>query len=159
MPARKLNVNLDDLARAMSGSDRSDAPCMLDIRTGALVHAPGAPSAGDASRPAALPEEEGRYVPVPEMDAHETYRIMEDFIDTVRDEHIRDTLEAAIAGRSAFRRFAEALHRHPELYERWCEFETDRKRDWARAFLKDLGIVSTWRPPEESRGHAGEMRR
>lgn len=154
MPTRKLNVNLDDLARAMNGSDRPEGPCVLDIRTGAIVHPPDV-----GSRPVAMPQEEGRYVPIPEMDAHETYRIMEDFIDTVRDEHIRDMLEAAIAGRNAFRRFAEVLNRHSDLYERWCGFETDRKRDWARGFLKDLGITSTWRPPEESRGHAGGMRR
>jgi len=149
MAARRMSVNLDDIAEAMSRADRGEVDYFLDTRAGRVMRVP-------------LEEADGfgdGYARIPEMDAHETYRIMEDFIDTVRDGELRDALEEAIAGHGAFREFAAVLQQYPEQYERWRQFEADRKRGWAREFLKELGIVSTWRPPERSAGHAGQARR
>ncbi len=43
-----------------------------------------------------------RFIAVPQVDSHEAYRDMEDFIATVRSPHIRELLEVAITGRAHF---------------------------------------------------------
>jgi hypothetical protein len=69
--------------------------------------------------------EEGsdRYERIPRAEAHEGYEDMEDFIDTVKDEHLAELLEVAINGRGAFRRFKDVLVRYAEERERWFRFK------------------------------------
>jgi hypothetical protein len=75
-----------------------------------------------------------RYLSVPKADSHEGYRDMEDFIETVRDEHLATRLEDAIGGRGPFRRFKDVLLSYSDERERWFKFRDARLRkrilDW-----------------------------
>jgi hypothetical protein len=82
-----------------------------------------------------------RFVAVPQMDPHEAYRDMEDFIATVRNDHVRELLEVAIMGRGAFRRFKDVLLRYPRERERWFAFQDARLRRRVLEWLESLGIA------------------
>jgi hypothetical protein len=84
-----------------------------------------------------------RFVAIPRLETHESYRDMEDFIITVRDARLRERLAAAIQGRGAFRRFKDVLERYPHERERWFTFQHDRMTQRAREWLESLGIAPT----------------
>jgi len=84
-----------------------------------------------------------RFVAIPRLESWESYGDMQDFIDTVRDAHLRERLEVAIKGRGAFRRFKDVLERYPRERERWFTFQNDRMLQRAREWLESLGIAPT----------------
>lgn len=69
------------------------------------------------------------------------YRDMEVFIGTLEDAHLAEILTTAISGPGAFRRFKDALVRHPEAADRWYAFSEDRVRGRARAWLAAEGYT------------------
>jgi len=88
-----------------------------------------------------IEEEPDRYEQIPRAESHEGYEDMEDFIATVKDEHLAELLELAINGRGAFRRFKDVLLRYPEERERWFQFKDERIEERARGWLDDIGIT------------------
>jgi hypothetical protein len=83
---------------------------------------------------------ETRFVAVPQVDSHEAYGDMVDFIATVRSLHIRELLEVAIMGRGAFRRFKDVLYNYPHEEKRWFAFKETRMLERVRAWLEGYGI-------------------
>jgi len=81
-----------------------------------------------------------RFVAVPQIDSHEAYRDMEDFIATVRNPHIRELLEVAIMGRGAFRRFKDVLLNYPREEQRWFAFRDARMAERVREWLEEYDI-------------------
>jgi len=69
------------------------------------------------------------------------YRDMQLFIATVVDEHLAELLSMAISGKGAFRRFKDAIARHPEAADPWYAFSEDRVRGRARAWLTAEGYT------------------
>lgn len=88
-----------------------------------------------------------RYLEVPSSETRDDYRAMEDFIDSVADDHLAELLAVAIEGRGAFSRFRGVLARYPEEKERWYAFK--RRQDLAQlaAWLEVEGIEPTNSPP------------
>lgn len=88
---------------------------------------------GDAEDPLEMK----RYARIPVIESGEAYEIMVDFVETVRDGHMRELLEVVLRGQGAFRRFKDVLLNYPIDRERWFEFERQRQREiitaWARA--------------------------
>jgi hypothetical protein len=82
-----------------------------------------------------------RFISIPRMDSDEGYQDMEDFIATVRDDHVRELLEVAIMGRGAFRRFKDVLLGYPDERERWFAFRDARMQQRVLDWLESLGIV------------------
>jgi Uncharacterised protein family (UPF0158) len=64
---------------------------------------------------------------------------MQDFIDTVSDEHLQELLNVAIEGRGALRRFKDVLARHPGEQQRWFDFQAGRLVARAREWLAEEG--------------------
>ena len=83
--------------------------------------------------------EPGRYLQVPRADSREGYDDMQDFIDTVSDEHLQELLNVAIQGRGAFRRFKDVLARHPAEQQRWFDFQAARLDARAQKWLAEEG--------------------
>ncbi len=92
-----------------------------------------------------------RYILVPATDSGESYRDMEDFIATVKDERLQDTLWQAIAGRGAFGRFKDILRSHFHERERWFEFQETRQLQRMMEWLEAEGIepIVELPPPDE----------
>ena len=78
-----------------------------------------------------------RFIAVPQMDSHEAYCDMEDFITTIRNPQLRELLDVAITGRGAFRRFKDVLYNYPHEEKRWFAFKearmVERVREWLEA--------------------------
>ncbi|MBS7251549.1 MAG: hypothetical protein KIH08_13315 [Candidatus Freyarchaeota archaeon] len=81
-----------------------------------------------------------RYILIPKMDPSEGYRDMEDFIETVQDENLKEKLYIAIDGRGAFRRFKNVLLNYPEERKRWFKFKDARVRERVKEWLDAKGI-------------------
>jgi hypothetical protein len=92
-----------------------------------------------------------RFIRVPQNDSSESFGLMEEFIESVRDERAKDLLSRAIDGKGAFRRFKDTLFEFPKLREQWFAFENRQKWEWAADWLKSIGLESTWQPPAPKR--------
>src|SRR5688572_18612738 len=81
------------------------------------------------------------YLIIPHQNSRNGYQDMQDFIRTLKDEHLSALLQMAIQGSGAFRRFKDVLYRHPDTQKDWYKFrdecEQQRMLDW----LKSEGIT------------------
>ena len=78
-----------------------------------------------------------RYVGIPEREPREGYEEMVDFVDTVKDENLREKLEIALDGKGAFRRFKDVLLNYPEERQRWFKFREDKTKERVQEWLKE----------------------
>jgi hypothetical protein len=143
---RKLNVDVDLLAEAMSRGDDDPFEHYLDIETGELIEVPG--ESGDfdldddelrAERARIDDAPTGRFARVPTVETRDAYRRMERFAASLSDVDDRDELLRAIAGKGAFRRFRD-LTAELKLVDRWRAFEAAAMEIDARDWLATLGI-------------------
>ncbi len=81
-----------------------------------------------------------RYLFIEPSTSHEGYRDMEDFILTVKDEHLQELLWMSIDGKGAFRRFKDMLLRYPHERERWFAFKESLSSQRAAEWLADNDI-------------------
>lgn len=83
--------------------------------------------------------------PVP---SREQYRMMERFIATVVHPPLKDALQDAIVGKGAFRRFKDAVGRHPEERKRWFAFRDALLHryilDWIKGHRLELQEMPAW---------------
>jgi len=169
MAKKKLNVDLDALAEAMEQGDNMlgiETTYYLDNVTGEIkavggdlsfdVDDPGDEFPEDANDWERVPWEDakavaddtrGRFIEVDRRETHDAWQVMADFVTEVTDPHLRQRLERAIAGKGAFRRFKDELYSDKDVKEKWFAFEQETKREWAREWLEELEIESTWSPP------------
>jgi hypothetical protein len=164
MPGKRLKIDLDEIAFAMSDSSRDINDHYLDIETGELyavdTHLVRQIEEGEQLKDVpewmeelvpvarAVVAGDRRYRRIPEVYSDEAYRVIEDFIyGEVEDEAARSRLDEASHGRGAFRRFKDALEEFPELRERWLEYETERHREWVREWLEEIGIEAEEQEP------------
>jgi hypothetical protein len=155
---RKLEINLMELEAAFE-SGLGEAQYYLDLETGEILlitdeirwyleDSPERelPDWQQEMLQQARQIEEGygiRYHQVPEQDSYESYRDMERFIPTVRDQHLQDRLWRAIQGRGAFRYFKDVLYDYPDERERWFAFSDRRVYERMMAWLESKGIEPT----------------
>jgi hypothetical protein len=111
--------------------------CFLDKTSGALVVDLDATSAADP-----------RYARVEPVPSREQYRMMERFIQTVTNPALKDALNDAIVGKGAFRRFKDAVSRHPEERKRWFAFRDALLHryilDWLKGCRVELQEMPAW---------------
>jgi hypothetical protein len=81
-----------------------------------------------------------RFIRVPQVESHDGYRDMEQFIHAVSDTRVQDRLWRAIQGSRPFRRFKDTLLDYPQERERWFEFEAQQGRRRALEWLEDEEI-------------------
>jgi hypothetical protein len=139
-PRRKVRVDLQELRFAMEDASYEHR-YFLDTETGELILV--SELFGDEEAQRQLDKidkaEPGRYLQVRPADSREGYDDMQDFIDTVSDEHLQELLNVAIQGRGAFRRFKDVLARHPAEQRRWFDFQAARLDARAREWLAEEG--------------------
>jgi hypothetical protein len=78
-----------------------------------------------------------RYVEIIPPDSDEKWKVMRDFVTTVKNERLQEKLADALRGGKPFRRFKDVLWDYPDERENWFRYESRRLReyieDWARA--------------------------
>ncbi|MDN5685992.1 MAG: hypothetical protein L0G94_04810 [Brachybacterium sp.] len=140
LPGRPVPVDLDALAALLDGDPMLTPGGYLDLSTGETVPA-------DLADPAEVGEdyavdveaEPDRWLHVDSDDSRGGWQDMAAFADRQRDRTLRDSLERAIQGRGAFRRFREVI-RDEGLSVQWDVFSVDRQWGRARALLAAEGI-------------------
>lgn len=89
-------------------------------------------------------------VPFPDKYELNEYEMMEDFIETVKDEHIRDCLSIAINGRGAFRRFKDTVNRFG-VETAWYDFKEQALLAFARDWCENNELKYYLEAEEETR--------
>ncbi len=140
MNEKRLKIDLDDLTMAMEESSY-EHEYFLDLQTGEiLLISDYMDSDETAEVRKKIDDDPDRFEEIPKADSREGYRDMEDFIDTIKDEHIAEVLSTAIEGRGAFRRFKDTLIRYPDERERWFKFKDDLMKQRALEWLNEVGV-------------------
>ena len=151
-PARRVPVNWDDLGMALT-ADPAAWSYYLDRRSGEVQMVPVDRLDDEGTWPS---EDEvdagldaGHLTPIEPLGSSVEYGWMAEFAVSVADVRLRDRLEAALAGRGAFRRFKDALLDAPDERTRWFVFRDARLREAAGEWLAEHGIEPTATPPRE----------
>lgn len=84
--------------------------------------------------------QEGRFLWIDPIESSVQFRWMEEFVDTLRSERLRERLVEALRGRQPFRRFKEELIEAPAQRERWFLFQRDRVREAIRDWMEENGL-------------------
>lgn len=144
----KLKIKRDELIDALTFRfDMTDSAFYLDTETGhILLRSEDAEDvAGDIEDQ--VPEDiddDPRYLRIEPIESDESFRIMEDFVETVQDAQAAARLNRALGGRKPFRRFKDVLLDFPHLREAWFEFERVAQARLAEAWCEENDIEVEW---------------
>ena len=72
----------------------------------------------------------GMYYRIEGLSSFDSFKIMEDFIESLSDQQIADQLYRAISKKKPFRNFSDAIFEYPKVREDWFAFKLARYIDW-----------------------------
>jgi hypothetical protein len=161
MALRRLHIDFEALAGAMSNQDRDEYDDYLDLTAGRVMRIStevwnaleeGRTISGSLQgwQQEELREARDvfgtprRYVPIPERPEWEVEDVMTEFADSVADMDLREKLTRALDGRDALRHFNDVLSHYADERTRWlaCQLESDQ--EYAARWLADEGIEPVW---------------
>ncbi len=87
-----------------------------------------------------------RYLPIEPVASREQYRMMEQFIESVKMPSLQQQLQDAIVGKGAFRRFKDTVGRVPDERKRWFAFRDVLLHRHILDWLKGQSVVLTQMP-------------
>lgn len=94
-----------------------------------------------------------RFAHIPQFESHQAFEWMEDFVETVEDEELRERLTVALERPKPFRNFRNVLDDDRRLQRKWRRFESSLQREAIIEWLKGIGIEplnptdATYDPP------------
>jgi len=143
MPRRtKVAVDLEELRVAFEFSS-VDNRHYLDLETGEIFNISDEFMDHEEKEELERKVEDGfrkRYVSIPYASSDEGYEDMEDFVETIKDQNLKEKLHITTDGRDAFRRFKDVLLGYPEERERWVKFKDTRVTERVKEWLEAEGI-------------------
>ncbi|GHU75408.1 hypothetical protein FACS189461_1640 [Spirochaetia bacterium] len=100
-------------------------------------------------------DEPDRFIPLPEWESSDGFRLMEHFAASFRNPLIRGDLTRALnQGRGVFRAFKDTLAQYPEAEKRWFAFkDREMKREilrWYNGLREEWGLERIGGEPEET---------
>jgi hypothetical protein len=133
---------MDDVLDAMTAGTDLGSSYFLDLETGKVLMVTEKAVTGIDSRPLEeqIEAHPDRYPEIPQVESREEYRWMHEFADHLTEEDIREKLALALAGRGAFGRFRQVLHRYPDLYAQWTTLRQKLLADEAVSWLHGLEV-------------------
>ena len=72
------------------------------------------------------------YVEVERMDSHESYKLMERFVETVEDDQLANRLANALNVAKPFHTFKYELDYSDEYRKKWYDFKAKEMVEWVR---------------------------
>lgn len=72
------------------------------------------------------------YFEVEKMDSRESFKVMEDFVDTVDDGRIQDRLRESLQRPKPFQNFRFDIDRSGPHRQKWFEFKKNRNIEWVK---------------------------
>jgi hypothetical protein len=137
-----LKINLDDITQALTTHfDMIEGGFYLDTETGDILLSTEGVDEDD------LPEDledNPRYLLIDPLASHESFQIMEDFVDSLGDTKEAGRLEEALNRRKPFRQFKDTLHERTGLSDAWYAFEQKGLKRLAEEWCEDNGIKVEW---------------
>jgi len=80
------------------------------------------------------------YVEIEKMDPHESFRVMESFVDTIDDVRLRDKLIRALSKSKPFRNFKFEIDNSGLDREQWFAFKNRRLFEWVKEQVTYKGL-------------------
>jgi hypothetical protein len=139
----RLTIDLNDLIDALTlRFELGEAQHFLDLETGEIVLV-----SDEVGEPPEDIEDGTRYRPIDPIESHESYQIMEDFVESLPESKLKNRLGRALDGRKPFRHFKDTLLDFPDTREAWFQFEHRAHERLAEAWCRDNGIEAEWKKP------------
>ena len=82
----------------------------------------------------------GRFIFIDPINSRESFKIMEDFVSTILNDLIKNTLSSALSKLKPFRNFKEELNHLPEIQKEWHQYHEIEMEKIAYEWLKDNDI-------------------
>ncbi|MDI1278122.1 UPF0158 family protein [Methylobacter sp.] len=137
-----LKINLDDIIQALTTRfDVVEGGFFLDTETGDILLS--TEGLDDNDLPEDL-EDNPRYRLIDSLASHESFQIMEDFVDELGDTKEAGKLRDALNRRKPFRQFNDTLHEHTNLSDAWYAFEQQELKRLAEEWCEENGIKTEW---------------
>ncbi len=137
-----LKIKLDDLTEALTTRfEIIEGGFYLDTETGAILL--NTEEDIDDDLPDDL-EDDPRYHLINPLDSHESFQIMEDFVDSLGDTKEAAKLQAALNRSKPFRQFKDTLHEHTDLSDVWYAFEQQELKRLAEEWCERKRIEVEW---------------
>jgi hypothetical protein len=76
-----------------------------------------------------------KYLQFEPMDSREAFRVMEDFVETVEDERLREKLYLGLSLSKPFRNFKDIIDNAGEYRQRWFDFKNDKYIEYVKEQL------------------------
>ena len=73
-----------------------------------------------------------QYFQLERMDSRESFQVMEDFVETVRDEKLKEKLELGLSLSRPFRNFKDIIDDENEYRKQWFEFRDARNIEFVK---------------------------
>ncbi len=140
-PTKPTSLKIDADALMMALENHTGADHFLDLETGEVVRFPPDDLRDDEDEQARMVEETpARFRQVEPVSSSRSFRLMEDFVQSLPASRERDALARALGGRHPFRAFKDELTVFPARREEWFRFHDDALRKMALAWLEDEDI-------------------
>ena len=82
-------------------------------------------------------DEDDDWIKIESMTSHHSFRMMEEFIDTVDNMHLKSGLIKALEGKNPFRNFKISIDDSGAYREQWFRFKEEGLRRWVEEQLED----------------------
>ena len=75
------------------------------------------------------------YVEIEKMDSNESFRLMQNFIESIQDNQLRDKLDQALNKRKPFRNFKFEIDNSGSYRQKWFDFKKQQLIEWVKGQL------------------------
>ena len=82
-----------------------------------------------------------RVIVIPNLSSHDSYVEMENFIETMKNGRLQDSLWNAIQKRKPFSHFRHIMQQNPVELQRWYDYKNDQMKKRTLAWLEDIEDV------------------
>jgi hypothetical protein len=112
--------------------------CYLNIKTNEIISIPNEDNMMEIESTEwkneikKIKKDKKLYIMVSPMSSRESFKIMEDFAESVAGEELRDRLLTSLVRPKPFWNFKFELERSPELRKAWFEFKENETIKWVR---------------------------
>lgn len=95
-------------------------------------------------------DESNRYIFIEPVSSDESFRWMEDYCSTVKDDALRGKLQRALREKQPFRRFKDELSKSSQGQDPWYRFHREKLERYAREWIKSENLAVELRKSDGS---------
>lgn len=137
-----LKIKLGDITQALTTRfDIVEGGFFLDTETGDILLSTEGLDEGDLPKDL---DRNPRYRLIDPLVSHESFQIMDDFVDSLGDTMEAGKLRDALNRVKPFRQFKDTLHERTGLSDAWYVFEQKELARLAEEWCEENGIKVEW---------------